>query len=132
MHQDQNRQFDLNRVEAFKVLLSTVLITAYALPFLIPYSITEDYKPDFIDIFYAIGSTLGIGGYLIIDSFNLRRYHELYLFSAGVFFVGLSLIYIFDSMTNFVFKTYWYVVFNILTTLLCYLSLILRQLSIRR
>lgn len=109
-------------VPRIKILLSIILLAAYGVPLLVSKS-TESYEYSFIDMFYGIGTTLGIGFYLMIDSCKLKLHYENYLFSAGVFFVGLSLVFILDLILYRDFRTYWYVMFNFLTALICYLSL---------
>lgn len=121
----------MSNEEKIKTILTTICLIAYTIP-LISNSYQSDYEFVFEDFFYAIGTTLGIGGYLIVDSYKLDKPHKFYLISAGVFFVILSLMFIFDTVANREFKTYWYVVFNLLTTFICCISLVyLRRLHSR-
>jgi hypothetical protein len=113
----------MSKEEIIKVILSTICLIAYTIP-LISNSYQSDYEFVFEDFFYAVGTTLGIGGYLIVDSCKLDKTHKFYLISAGIFFVILSLIFIFDTISDREFRTYWYVVFNLLITFICCISLI--------
>jgi len=116
--------------EITKIILSLVCLLAYTIPLLLSSS-TSTYDYSIIDIVYGVGSAIGIGGYFISDSYKLKKTHEYYLFSAGIFFVGLSLIFILDTLFNRSFETYWYVIINLLITFICFILLIFRQLSIR-
>jgi hypothetical protein len=118
----------MKKDEVIKVILSIVLLIAYIIPLLISNNNVDDnYNYDFIDYIYSILTTLGIGGYLVADSYKLKKIHEHYLLSAGVFFVILSFIFIFDTLHDKTFRTYWYVVFNLLTTIICYFLLLYKK-----
>ena len=121
----------MTRVEIIKVFLSIICLVAYTVPLILHKGIEPIGEPIFIDVFYAVGTAFGIGSYLIIDSFELRRFHEYYLISAGVFFVGLGFIFIFDAVLDRFFRTYWYVVFNLLITFICCALLFFRGLFTR-
>jgi len=121
----------MNRTESIKVLLSILLLISYTVPLIVSKSVDNNYEFIFIDFFYAVGTTLGIGGYLIVDSINLQKPYEYYLISAGIFFVGLSVIFIFDTLNDRTFRTYWYVVFNLLITFIWFILLIIRRHFIR-
>lgn len=113
----------MSKKESIKVILSIVLLLAYAIPLVFNSSTNNANEFIFVDFIYAVGSSIGIGCYLIADSYKLQRPYEYFLVSAGAFFIGLAIIFIIDTVSDRTFRTYWYVVFNLITTLLCFISL---------
>jgi len=118
----------MKSIHKIKISIASVLLIAYVIPLVIPRSALCDCPSDFVDYFYALATTLGIGGYLISENYKLKYHYENYLFSVGVFFVVLFLIFLFDMISDSVFKTLNYVIFNLIITIICFASLTFQRL----
>jgi len=105
-------------LKEYKILFFSVCaFFSYTLPFI--------FKSDAINIIYAIGTTFSIGGILLVVSWKLDKISHYYIMSAGIWFEGLSLIYLLDISLDFMFKSYYYVLFNCLITILTWFVIFL-------
>ena len=102
-----------------KIIISIVLLFAYTIPLII-YNGDCNCDMTFIDIIYLLGTTIGIGSYLMVDSIPLIKISQCITFSAGIYYIGLTFIFSANIMADLIYQTYWYVVFNtVVTFMLC-------------
>ena len=109
-------------------ILSIIAFLSYTIP-LIVWSIQDfmgkipeqEYSYTIIDRIYSIGSTFAFGGIFILISKELKNKYDYMTMSAGIWFAGLCLIYLFDWVFVWMsFETYDYVMFNVLITLVAW------------
>lgn len=103
---------------------------AYSLPYMLDFIPEWDNEFKFFDKFYAIGISFGFGGVLIGISLDLKERYHFVLMYVGIFFAGLFLTFLFDTITDSIFKTRHYVLFNLVISIICLVLLIFRKRSI--
>lgn len=112
------------------ITISAVIgFLSYALPYLLDFIPDFDNDFKFFDKFYGIGMSLAFGGMLIGVSIDLEKKYHFVLMSIGIFFSGMFVTFLFDTLTDYVFKTKYYVLFNLIISIICLLSLITRKHS---
>lgn len=103
---------------------SIVGVLAYVLPMLL--------RADLLNDVYSIGTSLAFGVVLIGCSYKSKTIFDKMITSAGVFFIGLSIVFIHDIFNLFELESYVYVLFDSIITIICFLMLLLRHFHTRR
>lgn len=119
-----------NRLTTKLIVISAVVgFIAYSVPYLLDFIPKWDEEFKFFDKFYAIGISFGFGGVLIGVSFDLKERLHFVLMYIGIFFMGLFLTFLFDTITDSIFKTRHYVLFNLIISVICLILLVFRKRS---
>jgi hypothetical protein len=102
---------------------------SYTLPYLLDFIPKWDEEFKFFDKAYAVGISFGFGGILIGIAIDLDRPYKYYLMSIGVFFAGLFLTFLVDDLLDWTYKTRYYVLANLLISILCLVLLTFQMRS---